>query len=98
MHSRLISISLLYQEKLVPSNKNDIFYKGIREICLSYDNNVSSDIYDLILEEYALTTGEKRNHFAVKCHVEKNKSHPMETLTLHGRLNIVDSKINTKKL
>ena len=35
---------------------------------------------------WACSTGEMRNHQAVKSHYDKNKSHPVETLSLFGRL------------
>ena len=38
------------------------------------------------LLSWACTTGEMRNHQAVKSHYDGNKSHPVETMSLFGRL------------
>ena len=38
------------------------------------------------LLSWACSSGEMRNHMAVKAHVDGNTSHPVETMTLFGRL------------
>ena len=39
-----------------------------------------------ILLSWACTTGEMRNHMAVCAHYDGNKSHPVESMTLFGRM------------
>ena len=45
------------------------------------------------LLSWACTTGEMRNHQAVKAHFDGNKSHPVETMSLFGR-----TPVNSKQL
>ena len=40
------------------------------------------------LLSWACTTGEMRNHQAVNAHYDGNKSHPVETYSLFGRLSV----------
>ena len=40
------------------------------------------------LLSWACSTGEMRNHQAVNAHYDGNKSHPVETYTLFGRLSV----------
>ncbi len=50
--------------------------------------------FELLLLQQVCTTGEMRNHQALKLHVDGNKSHLLETLTLFGRVDdcILESK------
>ena len=51
---------------------------------------------DSRLLSWACTTGEMRNHQAVKAHLDGNKSHPVETMTIFGRVptNLTRMNIN----
>jgi hypothetical protein len=50
--------------------------------------------FEMLLLQQVCTTGEMRNHQALKLHVDGNKSHLLETLTLFGRVDdyILESK------
>ena len=50
------------------------------------------------LLSWACSTGEMRNHMAVKAHVDGNSSHPVETMTLFGRLPTNKDNYNFKSL
>ena len=53
---------------------------------------------DSKLLSWACTTGEMRNHQAVKAHLDGNKSHPVETMTIFGRLPTNLSEMNVNML
>ena len=53
-------------------------------------------IWKSVLLEYALTTGEMRNHENLKAHVDGNTSHFMETMTIFGRNHNSDHFANSK--
>ena len=42
--------------------------------------------WELVLLQWGCSTGEMRNHQPVAAHVDKNKSHVLESMTLHGKL------------
>ena len=49
------------------------------------DGKICSD-WELILLEYACATGEMRNHQALACHKDGNKSHMLESMMLFGKV------------
>ena len=49
--------------------------------------------FEAKLLSWACSTGEMRNHQAVKTHYDGNKSHPVETMSLFGRV-----PVNSKHL
>jgi hypothetical protein len=48
------------------------------------DSSLSS--FEALLLEYACDTGEMRNHMAVAAHVDGNRSHCLESMTVYGRV------------
>ena len=56
-------------------------------------------LFESMLLAWSCTTGEMRNHEAIKAHKDGNKSHKIETLTLFGRVwpGEIDSVHNTVK-
>jgi len=54
--------------------------------CQSADKlGTELSVADMVLLEWACNTGEMRNHMALHCHEDSNKSHPLESCTLFGR-------------
>ena len=45
-----------------------------------------NSLFELMLLAWSCTTGEMRNHEAIKAHRDVNKSHKIETLKLFGRV------------
>ena len=49
-------------------------------------HNPNLSYFDCVLLEWCCSTGEMRNHEALKVHKDANKSHPMETMQVFGRI------------
>ena len=47
---------------------------------------------------WACSTGEMRNHMSVRAHCNGNKCHPVETMTLFGRVAVNSKNMNTRML
>ena len=62
----------------------DVVLRGEFENWKVTDPTLSN--FDCVLLEYACGTGEMRNHQPLRAHTDSNKSHPVESLMLFGKL------------
>ena len=53
-------------------------------------------LFDMILLEWACRTGEMRNHQGVSTHKDGNSSHPVESMTLFGKVEDNDVRSSTE--
>ena len=87
MITRLKCLAIVLQMNLVSENEIQLTglsdNKGIFIQQLKERNHTS---LEAALINWAMTTGDMRNHEATACHVDGNKSHLVETLTLFGRV------------
>ena len=95
MESRLQALAFLDLMGMVPLAKRADWLKRlysaadkiqrrcVQDEWLKYNPNL--DLWQMLLLEYASSTGEMRNHEDCKAHVDKNRSHFLETMTLFGR-------------
>ena len=94
MVSRLKAFLILDREQLIPIQKSlEGFRRNDKHRLMMEKTFVTMGrtVIESKLLSWACTTGEMRNHQAVKAHVDGNKSHPVETMSIFGRLPI-DSK------
>ena len=89
MISRLRSFIVLDKENVIPIQtslfgflKYDDKRRKMENRFLQYGKS----LLEAKLLSWACSTGEMRNHEAVKAHFDGNKSHPVETMTVYGRL------------
>ena len=89
MISRLRTFFILDKEGLIPIEqalssftKNDKNRISMEEKFLA----IGKSKFESKLLSWACSTGEMRNHQAVKSHYDGNKSHPVETMSIFGRL------------
>ena len=69
----------------IPKHNN--FY--LRELCKILSNKKEDDSIEESLVKWMVTTGEMRNHQALACHVDTNKSHPLEIYSVFHRVGAV---------
>ena len=96
MVCRLRSFILLDKEDIIPIETNVctfLRYNNDRRLMEDKFISIGRTKLEAKLLSWACSTGEMRNHQAVKTHFDGNKSHPVETMTLFGRL-----PINVKNL
>ena len=94
MISRLRSFMLLDFKKIIPIEESLKGFKSMTKERLEMENRfleTGRSPMESKLLSWACSTGEMRNHQAVKTHFDANKSHPIETISLFGRPP-VDSK------
>jgi hypothetical protein len=72
--------------KRVQQDKTDSEWKSA-DACLTD--------FDCVLLEYACGTGEMRNHQALHAHTDSNKSHPVESMMLFGKVTGQDNRQST---
>ena len=54
--------------------------------------------FDCVLLEYACGTGEMRNHQPLRAHVDGNKSHPVESMMIFGKVSEDETEKNCTSL
>ena len=59
---------------------------------------IALSYWEVILLEWACSSGEMRNHEACHCHFDGNKSHFMETMWLGGKVDVKDQTACTTKV
>ena len=94
MISRLKAFFILDHERLIPIHKSLEGFKNVDGNRLMMEKifvTMGRTNFESKLLSWACSTGEMRNHQAVSAHVDGNKSHPVETMSVFGRLPI-DSK------
>ena len=101
MISRLRSFSLLheegilcYQETILPFLKYD---KERIDMEFKFKSIGCTNLEAKLLS-WSCRTGEMRNHQSVKAHYDGNKCHPVETMSLFGRLPINIKNMTTQVL
>ena len=91
MISRLKSFMLLDFKKIIPIA---VSLKGFMHMSLdriemeTMFREIGRSPLESKLLSWACSTGEMRNHESVKAHFDGNKSHPVETMSLFGRVSI----------
>ena len=101
MVSRLRTFILLDKENIIPIERSlDTFlrYSKERHEMEAAFLKTGRSLLESKLLSWACTTGEMRNHQAVKSHFDGNKSHPVETMSLFGRLPIDINNLNVDYL
>ena len=91
MISRLKAFLILDKEELLPLEQSLINYKKRDTERLMMEKSfltIGRTKLESKLLAWACSTGEMRNHQAVKVHYDGNKSHPVETMSIYGRLPI----------
>ena len=91
MISRLKAFVILDREGLIPIEQSLKGFINTNEQRLTMEKTFISlgrTVTESKLLSWACSTGEMRNHQAVKSHFDKNKSHPVETMSMFGRLPI----------
>ena len=89
MISRLKSFMILDHVGIIPISESILTF-------LSYDDNrkemengfisIGKSLLESKLLSWACCTGEMRNHQSVKTHYDANRSHPVESMSLFGRI------------
>ena len=102
MISRLRSFLLLDKNQLIPYQTSVLsFLKYDKQRIQMEEKFLQTGIskLDSKLLSWSCTTGEMRNHQAVKAHFDGNKNHPVETMTLFGRIpvNLKNMKVEMLK-
>ena len=96
MISRLRAFILLDYRNILPIEDSLKGYNNITTERVQMENKfreIGRTPMESKLLSWACCTGEMRNHQAVKTHFDGNKSHPVETMSLFGRI-----PVNSKKL
>ena len=91
MISRLRTFMLLDFKKIIPieeSLKGFMSKSTDRIMMEGMFREVGRTPLESKLLSWACSTGEMRNHESVKTHFDGNKSHPVETMSLFGRVSI----------
>ena len=102
MRQRITSMAVCSVLKLLPGHEIKGLYKSLRDSHTKIARNVKGaktfwegaaynlcihlSMAQMVLLEWACGTGEMRNHMALACHEDSNKSHPLESYTLFGRV------------
>ena len=91
MISRLRTFVLLHHLNIVPIQSTIFSFLCYKEDRIKMEKEfikVGNSHLDAKLLAWACSTGEMRNHQAVHAHFDGNKSHPIESYTLFGRLSL----------
>lgn len=67
--------------------------KAVRKKWLAIEPSLS--MLDVVLLEYCCGTGEMRNHEALHAHVDANRSHYIESMTMFGRVKETDNRTSS---
>ena len=89
MISRLRTFIILDKERLIPIERTLSSFKNndkTRKLMEEKFISIGKTRLESKLLSWACSTGEMRNHQAVKSHYDGNKSHPVETMSIFGRL------------
>jgi hypothetical protein len=102
MKSRLAFLIILVGKNL--GTPNDLFksfaaavvrvIEGNSYWILEVQNGILSD-FECVLLEYACGTGEMRNHQALCAHTDTNRSHPVESMMIFGKVPQGDTREST---
>ena len=101
MISRLRTFVLVHHLNIVPIHSTIFSF-----LCCSKDRNrmenefikIGRSPFESKLLAWACSTGEMRNHQAVNAHYDGNKSHPIESYTLFGRLSVNQRNMSIRVL
>jgi hypothetical protein len=91
MHSRILFLMIAVHYKLdVATSLFTTLGKAVENASAEKQSWLTIDPmltdYEIVLLEYACGTGEMRNHQALAAHVDKNRSHPVESMVLFGKV------------
>ena len=89
MVSRLRSFVLLHKENVIPIQTSLFGFLKYDDKRIKMEESflhIGKTPLEAKLLSWACSTGEMRNHEAVKAHYDGNKNHPVETMTMFGRL------------
>jgi hypothetical protein len=95
MESRIVSMVFISQHKLCDNEKLwhslqvaiDYVCRGNRKGLTEWKSIVSGiSLWHAVLLEWASGTGEMHNYEPLRAHRDSNKAHPLESYTLHGKV------------
>jgi hypothetical protein len=103
MKSRLRAMVTIEATKMIPDGQVwGSFISSIRRAENTFADwqliNSGLSFFDVVLLEYACGTGEMRNHQALSTHIDSNKSHPLESYTLWGKVPMINYGDCTSRL
>jgi len=79
----MASVACVVAAGITISKHNNLY---LPELCKILSNKKEGDSIEECLVKWMVTTGEMRNHQAIACHVDTNKSHPLEIYSLFHRI------------
>ena len=82
----IASIASVVAAGISISKHNNLY---LCELCKILSNKKEEDSIEESLVEWMVTTGEMRNHQAIACHVDTNKSHPLEIYSVFHRVGAI---------
>lgn len=100
MKSRLEFLMILVQKNMGTAKELfNSFAAAVMRVEKNKKRWMSADLlltdFECVLLEYACSTGEMRNHQALHAHTDRNRSHPVESMMLFGKVPEEDDRQST---